>query len=84
MAMAALHRVVDDAVGSGVFGRLVDRHPALDGSDADDRWWRYEAVVDEVLGHRPLHAICTFDAVRDARPARLRPARATGPAPACR
>jgi anti-sigma regulatory factor (Ser/Thr protein kinase) len=70
MAMAALHRFVDDAVGSGAPAAWSIGTLPFDGSDADDRWWRYEAAVDEVLGHRPLHAICTFDAA-SVTPAQL-------------
>ncbi len=38
------------AIGSIDYGR--DRH---------GRWLRYEAAVNDVLGHLPLGAVCTFD-----------------------
>jgi len=69
-AMAALHRFVDDALAGGAPAAWSIGTLPLDGSDDDGRWWRYEAAVDEVLSHRPLHAICTFD-TREVTPACL-------------
>jgi anti-sigma regulatory factor (Ser/Thr protein kinase) len=61
-AMATLHRFVDGALADGAPAAWSIGTLPVDGSDDDARWWRYEAAVDEVLSHRPVHAICTFDA----------------------
>ena len=34
----------------------------IDFSNDDGRWARYEAAVDDVLGHLPFAGICTYDA----------------------
>lgn len=69
-AMAALHRFVDESLATGASAAWSIGALPLDGSDDDDRWWRYEQAVDAVLGHRPLHAICSYD-LASATPAQL-------------
>jgi anti-sigma regulatory factor (Ser/Thr protein kinase) len=60
-AMAGLHRFVGDALEAGAEAAWSIGTLPLEGTPDDARWWRYESAVDEVLGDRPLHAICTFD-----------------------
>ena len=60
-AMALLHRAVDDAVTAGSPAVWSVGTLPFEGTDHDERWWRYEAAVDAVLGDRPLRAICTYD-----------------------
>lgn len=60
-AMAELHRFVDRALAEGAPSVWSIGTLPFEGADHDDRWWRYEAAVDVVLGDRPLHALCTYD-----------------------
>lgn len=75
-AMSTLHRFVDESLAGGASTAWAIGSLPLDGSDDDDRWWRYEQAVDAVLGHRPLHAICSYD-LTTATPAHLAAARHT-------
>lgn len=74
VAMAALHRFVDEALEGGARAAWSIGTLPFDGTSDDDRWWRYEEAVHHVLGHRPLHAICSYD-LATATPAQLAAAR---------
>lgn len=75
-AMAALHRFVDESLAGGARAAWSIGTLPLDGTSDDDRWWRYEEAVHDVLGHQPLHAICSYD-LATATPAQLAAARHT-------
>lgn len=55
--------------GTVPFGLDHAAHPA---------WTRYESLVNEVLGHYPFHALCTYD-TRELPPSTIDAARATHP-----
>lgn len=73
-AMRALHDFTEQATRSGAsrvwaFGRI-------EFDDDDLRWRRYEAAVDDVLGHLPFVGMCLYDA-RQVEPDVLDMARRT-------
>jgi anti-sigma regulatory factor (Ser/Thr protein kinase) len=61
VAMATLHRFVDDAVATGASSAWSIGTIPFDGTARDRRWFRYEHAVQDVLGHLPLRAVCTYD-----------------------
>lgn len=61
-AMRAIHDFATQATSDGAarvwaFGRI-------EFDDDDRRWHRYEAAVDDVLGHLPFVGVCLYDAQR--------------------
>ncbi len=63
VAMAMLHRFLSEALGAGAPAVWSIGTVPYDGTARDHGWTRYEAAVDEVLGHLPLKAVCTHDTV---------------------
>ena len=60
-AMHALQTFLADALSDGVRAAWSIGTIPFDGTELDRRWVRYEQAVDEVLGHLPLRAVCTYD-----------------------
>ena len=63
-AMAVLHRFVRDSVARGAGSAWSLGAIAFDGTDADERWHRYEAAVNDVFRDLPLKGICGYDSAR--------------------
>lgn len=60
-AMHALQKFLAKALTDDVPAAWSIGTIPFDGTDLDRRWVRYEHAVDEVLGHLPLRAVCTYD-----------------------
>ena len=61
VAMATLHDFVGAALDDGATTAWSIGTIPFDGTPRDRRWLRYEHAVDDVLGHVPLRAVCTYD-----------------------
>jgi anti-sigma regulatory factor (Ser/Thr protein kinase) len=69
-AMAALDRFVTAAEASGAASAWSIGAIPLRADGRDVRWIHYEEAVNEIFVHRPLRAVCAYDATRT--PAYLR------------
>lgn len=74
--MAMVHGFVQDALARGATEVISLGAIDFDGTEADARWIRYEAAVNDVLGHLPFRGICAYD-TRVVPPAAVRAAYAT-------
>ena len=64
MAMAALDRLVTAAETSGAASAWSIGAIPLRADGRDVRWMQYEEAVNKLFDHRPLRAVCLYDAER--------------------
>ena len=62
VAMSALDSFVDDAMASGASSVWSIGSIPLDRGGGHSGWMRYEEAVASVFAHRPLRALCAYDA----------------------
>ena len=62
VAMRMLHEFARDRIDAGAGAAMsIGAIPFADDPIANEDWIRYEAAIEDVLGHLPLRGVCTYD-----------------------